>query len=60
MKPAAGGLVLRASPETPSFDATSEARKCRTNVTSSSYHPSSSLFSLLPFHLTPIPLQKSY
>jgi hypothetical protein len=52
-------VVLRASPVTPSFDATSEARKCKTNVTSSSYHPSSSwLSSSLPFHLTPIPLRE--
>jgi hypothetical protein len=53
-----GELVLRASPGTPGFDATSEARKCGTNVTSSSCHPSSCLFSLLPFHLTPIPLSR--
>src|SRR5580704_466253 len=48
-------VVLRASPVTPGFDATSEARKCGNNITSSSCHPSSScLFSLLPFDLTPI------
>jgi hypothetical protein len=53
-----GEVVLRASPVTTSFDATSEARKCETDVTSSSFHPSSSLFSSLPFHLTPIPLRE--
>ena len=53
-----GEVVLRASPGTPSFDATSEARKYGTNITSSSCHPSSCLFSSLPFHLTPIPLRE--
>src|ERR1017187_3604677 len=53
-----GEVVLRASPVTTSFDATSEARKCGTDVTSSSCHPSSLLFSSLPFHLTPIPLRE--
>jgi hypothetical protein len=49
-------VVLRASPGTPGFDATSEARNRETNA--SSFHPSSYLFSSLPFHLTPIPLRE--